>query len=557
MGGGIWLQFFQQNLHFAVFTFTALVFFAVAWLYFDAWLNGKAKKEFLKWLGFGIAGTSFLVQALIIEQSTLENVLLGDGASTTVHVMRLIGFGMILAAQVIDPLQPVPKLRGLQQDEPAPISNSGDQTYPSNESKDNETKNASAWYAPVGIGAQALLPIAAFAIAVLYFRRATTGLERHLKKVAYAFAAYTLAEMLQLVSFLRDTDNPLLYDVVRLYGPLWSLQHLVLLIGSLYLGHWVWSYLTKRFFSQLLMIFVLTIGAVFLIISIGFTALLVKDIRGNAIKNLEVSTQVLNYAFNAKQSEASAAAEQVATSQAISEAVIAKDHQKLVELTKNYLTDKKQSELIITDQAGQVLLRASDTERWGDSISSDPLIKRALLGQGKSGVVVDEGVNVPSLQVRSAAIVKSANGVTIGTVVTGLNLDSAFISGIKQSTGLDSALYAGTTLAATTRVDKDGKARSVGTKLSNDAISEQVLKNGKTYSGSVSVANQEFIASFVPVKDPDNVPVAILSVDRSESSVLETAGKSIELTFILTSVLLVLSVVPVYMITRNLVKQIR
>ena len=39
-------QFFGQNLHFITGLFTALVFFAVFWLYFDGWLNRRLRKDF-------------------------------------------------------------------------------------------------------------------------------------------------------------------------------------------------------------------------------------------------------------------------------------------------------------------------------------------------------------------------------------------------------------------------------------------------------------------------------------------------------------------------------
>ena len=46
------LQFFGQNIHFAINLFAALVFFAVFWLYFDAWTNKHDVKVLAKWLGF-------------------------------------------------------------------------------------------------------------------------------------------------------------------------------------------------------------------------------------------------------------------------------------------------------------------------------------------------------------------------------------------------------------------------------------------------------------------------------------------------------------------------
>jgi hypothetical protein len=534
MGGGMWLQFFEQNIHFALYMFVALVFFAVSWLYFDAWSNKRAPKELLKWSGFAGVGVSFIVQALIVNQD-----LLSGPYDTAASALRLIGFLAIVAAQLIDPLQPIPKLTGLYGPEEA-----------------EKPKKSAAWYTPISLGAKWLLPVVGGYIAWLYYHRATKGLERHYKKVAYAFAAFAVSDALALLTNLHDTSNPTLYSWVRIFGPIWLVQQIVLLAGAIMLGNWVWGYLTKRFFSQLLMIFILAIGTVFLIVSVGFTSLLLRDIHRNAQANLEVSTQVLSYAFEAKQSEAAGAAEQVAGSAQIIAAVANKDHQALVALTKNYLVSKKQSDLMITDDAGQVLLRAIDTDRWGDSVSSDPLVKRALLGIDKSGVIVEHGITIPVLQVRSVAAVRATDGTLLGTVTTSLNLDTAFVGGIKRATGLDSSLYAGDVLAATTRTSTDGKNSAVGAVLTNKAIVDQVLHKNKVYSGSLAFANQQLVGAFVPILDPDGVPVAILSVDKTESSLLETAGRSVQLTRILTAALLIVSIVPVYFVTRNLVRQV-
>lgn len=540
----MWLQFFEQHGHFAVYIFSGLVFLSVAWLYFDAWRNHFSKKELFKWTGFGLVGVSFIVQSLIIDQP--------NAISHSIYyaeIARLVGLFFIIAGQILDPLQKVPHLTGISS---AEVDKTTNDTPSSGEQKSKVLLSVS----PILIAFQFILPIASIVITWQYFLRATIGLERHLKKVAFAFAAFTLADLLLLARLFRSTSNPMIYDLVRAYGVMWALQHIALLVGSVLLGMWIWSYLTKRLFSQLFMIFILLICGSFLIISIGFTALLVRDVQSNTQKNLEVATEVLNYAFRTKESEVAVSAEQAAASSQILQGVESKSHDELIKATKTYLADKKQSDLIITDYAGQVLLRASDNDYWGDSLSSDPLIKRALLGSSTSGVVVTEAVGVPRIQIKSTALIRNSQNQLIGTATSVIDLDSSFLRGIQKSTGLESSLYAGTVLSATTQDSLSQTTQQIGEKLNNNQISSRVLKDGKNFSGTYGINDSDYIAAFVPVKDPDGVSVAMLSIEQSADSVLLTARRSIELTLILTVALLLISIIPVGLISRSLVRQL-
>src|SRR5438309_8907611 len=98
------LQFLSQNLHFVISLFAALVFFAVFWLYFDAWTAHRAKRDIFKWAGFLLVSASFLLHATIIEQSDLGHPLFGDTSQTISTILRLIGYAAIIFGQIIDPL---------------------------------------------------------------------------------------------------------------------------------------------------------------------------------------------------------------------------------------------------------------------------------------------------------------------------------------------------------------------------------------------------------------------------------------------------------------------
>jgi hypothetical protein len=544
------LQFFAQNLHFIVSLFTALVFFAVFWLYFDAWTNRKHGKDLAKWSGYLLIALSFVVHATIIEQSVLGRPLLGSASEAIVLCLRTLGFIAVIIGLITDPMQAKPDNKGLQ---PEMFGADSTDTPPKN---NKSVKAAPALLIGPFKALYALPPIGAVWIAVLYWRRATTGLERHLKPVAIAFLLLGVAELFGLATLLRDTTNPGLSQFVESFGIAWAMEHVFQLAGALMLGWWVWRYLTERFLSQLFMLFTGSTLAIFLLTTVSFTFLLMRNIQSEALSNLDTASKVLNYALDSKKAETLANTQQVAQNPEIGKAVVAKDRNALIALTDDFLATKKQSLLIITSSSGQVLLRAEDPDRWGDSLSSDTLVRRALVGQAASSTSVKDDVLAPLLYINSAAPIRDANEQIVGTAMVGLVADNAFVDGIKNATGLDSALYAGNIRSSTTFLAPDGKSRSVGVKETNRTVNDVVLKKGQRFKGPLSVLNRSFLATYTPIKDADNSIVGMMFIGKPQTSTLRTAGRSIELTFIVAAVLLILSIVPAYLMAQYLAKQL-
>ncbi len=528
------IAFISQNLHFAIQLFAALVCFAVFWLYFDAWLARKQKKETLLWVGFLLLCVSFIIHATVIEQAVLGNSFLGDITEGLSGVIRLFGYLLIIFGQLRDPLQSVPKTEGVKLEKAPAI---------------------------VGLGFVSnclvfLLPVGSALCGLLYYRRATTGLERHLRKVALAFFGLGVFELLSLSKFLQTSDNPFLYSLSSSFGAIWYLEHAVLVVSMVFLGLWVWQYLITRLQSQLFMIFTGTILAIFLLTTISFTFLLINNIQNESLSNLATATNVLNYSLNSKKDETLSTTESLAGNPDFVSAVLAKDHKKLNLLGQGVLEDKKKSSIVVTDDSGLVLSRAEEPDRWGDSLSDDPLIRRSLVGLEGNSISTKEGILAPLIYIKSAVAMRDQNKNIIGSLTVGILVDNAFLDGVKAATGLDSAVYAGNTRAATTFLAEDGKSRWVGVKEESSEIKNQVLKKGSTFKGSVSVLNRPFIGAYSPLRDVNNEIVGMIFIGKPQSSILLAAGKSIELTFLVAVALISLSIIPSFFVSRYLSRQL-
>ena len=244
-------QFLLTNGHFTISLLVALVCFAVAWLYFDAWIGRKDYREGTKALGFILLSLSFIAHATLVEQTSIQSSILGSYTiSYLSSFFRIAGYIVLIVGQLIDPLQPLPG-------------------YREGQGFGIKRKAASLIFPIAAIPLSEFLlfaqPILAVVTAFLYLRRATAGLEHHLKPISWSLFALGIYEVLGLASTFRRSSSIVVANAAAPFALIWIIEHLVMIVFMLILGKWVWWYLIKRLETQLLMIFTTLILIVFLI----------------------------------------------------------------------------------------------------------------------------------------------------------------------------------------------------------------------------------------------------------------------------------------------------
>jgi hypothetical protein len=544
-------QFLLENLHFAINLFAALVFFAVCWLYLDAWLETKEHKELFKIVGFAFLSLSFLIHATYIEQSVLVNGFFNVSlVELLANLSKLAAFIFLIIGLAIDPIQAKPVYKDEQ-----PQAKSLQPTV-----KNQQSPVAAAGFLSIQSVSNLLwlicFPILSLMAFLLYLRRATIGLEKHLKYLTLGFFFIFLYEVLSISKFFENTTAISVYNIVRPFGPLWIVAHLSLLIGVMIIAKWVFGYLLKRIETEIFMIFNISVLVIFLITTVSFTGLLLTNLRDNALSHLTTDANVVQYAMNSKQAESLSDAQMVAQDPQLQTAVAVDDRQTLKELSTSTLLAKKQSFLIIVASSGAVLMRGEDNEKIGDSLSNDSLFKRALRGEKDSSVTTKEGPIAPVVSIRSAVPIVSANQI-IGVVIVGSDIDNAFVDGLKTTTKLDVSVYAGNVLSATTFVASDGKSRFIGVKENDKNVNKNVLIDGKNYSGELNILNVPYLAAFTPLKDVDGNPVGMLFAGQQQVSIIQAASSSIEYTFIIAVFIMLISIFPSFLISRYITNQFK
>lgn len=522
----MWIQFLLQNVHFSTSLLAALIFFAVFWLYLDSWSTTKTPTGLFKIVGFVLLSLSYFTHSLSVETSP----------STVIFwltiVPRLLGLTLITLDLLAHPLQSHPIFILLS----TPLI-----------------------VTPTTV-LSLISPLFFLGVSFLYLRRATIGLERHLTPLFIGFFVLTSAETLSLSALFRSTVNPLIFSLTAPFGPLWLGEHVLLILACVIFGRWVVGYLTKRLMSQLFMTFTLITLIVFLATTVSFTSLLLKNFQDQALAQLTTDAQVLSFSLENKKQETLATAQLLAQNPTVisllSSTPSATAKHQLQLLAQNHLLTKNSSFLIIVNSQGQVVAKGEDQEKTGD-LSTDTLVIRALAGETVSSPTTSDGPTAPIVSLRAAVPITTPGHQTLGVVLAGIAIDSAFLDGIKNATGLAASVYAKNVISATTLVAPDGVSRPLGLTETDSAINTTVLMQAHPYSGPVSLLNTPYFSSFLPILDLDSSPVGMLAILLPQTDTFALAARSIQLTFITTAILLLFFILPSYLISRYLSNQLK
>ena len=523
------IQFLSINGHFTLNLLAALVFFAVAWLYFDAWLGRHDYREGTKSLGFILLSISFVIHATAVESHLISSpIISSDISGYLISLFRISAYIVLIIGQLVDPIQPLPSYR---------------------------YDTAAVVAIPLSQGLTFSYPLLAISTSILYLHRATVGLEHHLKPISWSLGLLAISDTIGLAASFRETSDIAVASLVAPFGPLWIIEHAILLIAISILGRWVWSYLVKRLETQLLMIFTTLILIIFLLTTIFFTTTSIDNLRIATLENLQINAQVLKYSLESKMSESLSDAQLVAQNADVKQALADNDIEKISSKATSILLTKNQSFMVITGKNGEIIVRADDPDKVSGSLSEDLLVKKALTGESVSGVTTNEGILAPEVSVRGATPIKNGDEI-IGTVMVGTVVDNAFVDGLKKATGLDASIYAGNVRSATTFVSEDGKTRWIGVKEESDDVKKNVLVDNNIYTGSINILNVPYYSAFIPLTNLNGTPIGMVFVGTPQISLIESASRSIELTFLVTAGLLILSIFPSFIVSRYIIAQI-
>ncbi|MDO8557650.1 MAG: cache domain-containing protein [bacterium] len=495
--------FWINNIHFAIEFFGAVMFIVAAWLIADAGKLTRTKKSLVKVFGFGAVAVWQVLHALDISN---ELLLLG-GMTLLILGLLCIALSVILETP---PLRPktfellffIPSVAGL----------------------------LSGVYVAGGL--------LSLAIAVLAFRRYKAELNKPLKPFWFCFAFLAASFFLGSVSV--KSLSP---------GTLWFAEHALRALAFGILAVWVWQYLLPRLKEELLLIFVAMSLAVSLVVTFTFSALLLARMRADASQSIQANARVFSYTLSRMSSELRAKSINGAGDEKLSRALATKDFAAMEDQAKMLQERLMVDFLTLTNETGEVLVRANLRTARGETILGDSAGVMALSGisAGDIGTTLPEG-----LSVRGASPVKDTSGKILGIIEVGESLDNVFLDAFKKVTGLDATVFQNDTLYASTVLDIDGLTRPTGVKLTDAAVRQSVLENGQAYSGGAFFLGRPHLASYIPLKDSKGTTLGIIATSRPEVEISKAAIATNRLTLFTTLLIVLALLIPAYFIVRKI-----
>lgn len=252
--------------------------------------------------------------------------------------------------------------------------------------------------------------------------------------------------------------------------------------------------------------------------------------------------------------------------------------------------------LNLTDARGQVLIRSSRPEIWGDDQSQDPLVSRALQGETvkatqivpREELMKEEGLAeqtqlniIPTpkaaptpkdyvedgMFLKAAAPLEDQKGNILGVIYGGilLNRNYEIVDRVKEivfkgekykGREIGTATIFQFDLRISTNVKKENGERAIGTRVSRE-VNEAVLQQGKSWIHRAFVVNDWYISAYEPIKNIEGDIIGILYVGMLEKPYIDLRNR-VMATFAGMAILsVILLLVILFFITSSIIQPLQ
>ncbi len=393
------------------------------------------------------------------------------------------------------------------------------------------------------------LPLICAVLSFMYWRRASIGLEDHLKHSAVGFFVLSLYELVGLASLFRDSQIVWVSKLTAPFGWASIAQYALLVVATVILAKWTWYYLLKRLSTQLFMLALTGAVGLSLLITGLFVTLLLQSVERESLTKLTSNAKVMASLIEEKKARLASETRLFAQDAMVVEAIASGERKDLGDKVQAQMKATGVASLVVTDGQGKIILKGENEEERGVSWSDDKYVMRALSGETVSGIVSRPGVIAPQVSIRVAV---PAGG---GTIVASELLDNAYVDGLKESTGLSVGVYGDQLLSSTTENIGDGTTRLSGIKETNVKVIEQVWKKGEILAQTSKVGESDYLSAYVPLRDQDNEVSSVLQVSQPQVAALQAAGQAVQMTFALVIMVMIGLSWPIYLVCQKLVKE--
>ena len=494
----------MSNLHFALEFFGAIILFVLAWLAFDAYLIKKEFKTLARSLGFFLFALWGVIHSLAITV---------DFWLVIASLSYVFGLFLILFNLYFEKPPARPKL---------------------------ETVFVLPAVASILWAVHIVATIFLVLVAVLAIKRYREEFQKTLKFFWLALSFLALASFLAVFS-------------TKIGGFLWIGEHFFKIIGFSFLGYWGWQYLKLRIKEEMLLIFVGMALFISVIVTLTFSAILLRNMEKESEVNLISNVKVIDFTFSRMKNESLSNAQVFAKDGEIQKSLIVKDFAELAKKSQQLMVEKTMDFLTIADKNGEVILRAHALTAKGDNIGGEKAGQEALTGKFYATI---EPTLTEKFSIRGAAPIYDTKNNIIGVIITGFIIDNAFVDQIKKAMDLEITIYKEDAVQATTIFDPAGKTRNVGAKLTDQKVIEGVFQKGQGITTRTTIFSRPYLAAYLPLENTEKEVIGAFQASRLQIELLETAVTTNRLTLSITIIIVIMMLMPAYWLAKKLTEQV-
>lgn len=328
------------------------------------------------------------------------------------------------------------------------------------------------------------------------------------------------------------------------------LSLIFLSLAFVFIGAYALSFLRFRLKPRMFINFIGFALTIFFAVTIVFLLVLIRDFQTNTLQNLYSSSRALEIGIVEKRNDATLAAKALVGNADLIAAVESENPSELASTVNDILNSSGADFIVVTNEAALTLHDTLNPDVHGVNLSEDKFFGRALQGVGVGTLTTQNSILAP-LVVAKTYLPVVKDGLVIGAVKVGFFIDNQLVDSVKKTTGLDMTVFVGNVRSATTFTMDDGVQRLSGTLEQNTAVTDAVLLRGESYSGVISVFNVDYLSVYTPLKDDDGNIIGMIFVGEPSQVLAAVAQESVQITLRWMSVLILLSLIPMYFFVKR------
>lgn len=491
-----------ESFSLVVNLFGVLVFLAMSWLYFDAIALRKQTNVWLSAIGSLVMALGFVLA--IVNYLGIEKNVFALG-------FLLLAFGSWTK----------------------PMSKRPEKSLP-----------AVFWGGFGGVGA-IFAVLAALATALGYFRLVSLGMERHLKRLGWGMYILSLSFLFGLRSLFVTWFDSRLVRIVNDYQFFWVLEKATLALGLCLIGSWVFSYLLKRFETQLslflggivILVFGSSVVLYSFVIAFGYQRLMISQ--------AEETLKMTRHFIDVKLVSMLGQTKMLANSQRQIDMLKAQDGERAKKEVEELSRIETLSKIQVLDN------NLASVLTWGGEsveIASLGFVKDLQAKKHATDIVIMD----KNMYLVSGSLIES-DGENLGYVVVTRQVDSAFLSSVGYKSS-EILLWIMDDLKAKTSTSDDNLR--LGMKDVSGHTEKTKEKRDLMSTTNWQIGGKNYFGSSQPLFDSRGSVVGVLSSYRSVSSVWQEITSRLTESYRMAVALLLVMVLPSYLMARKLRSEI-